>query len=155
MSFQLLAQIVLALSFLGMLAMILRKIPALARLPENAGRSEGYILKLKKKAQAANPFKGTKPEVFLQKMLSRVRILSLKTDNKAMDWIQTLGKRIDKKNNNFFHQIFPEEKNPFSRPDQAGQKSIKQDDYWKDIKKSVSTSAAAKRKSSAKRSKKK
>jgi len=145
-------QIVLVLSLLGMIALIGKKIPALAKLPENPSRSqEGYLLKLKKKAQDANPLKGTKPEVFLQKMLSRVRILSLKTDNKAMDWIQTLGKRIERKNNNFFHQIFPEEKNPFSRPDQPGQKNVKQDDYWKDIKKSVSQ----KRKSPVKKSKKK
>jgi len=135
-----------------MIAIIGKKIPALSQLPENAGRDqEGYLLKLKKKAQEVNPLKGTKPEIFLQKLLSKVRILSLKTDNKAMDWIQTLGKRIEKKNNNFFHQIFPEEKSPFSRPQQPVQENKDKDNYWKDIKESVSI----KRKSRARKAKKK
>ena len=152
MSFQLLlAQTTLALSFLGIAVMVGRKIPALSRLPENSIRSgEGYFLKLKKKAQDANPLKGTKPEIFLQKILSKIRILSLKTDNKAMDWMQSLSKRIEKKNSSFFHQIFPEEKSPFARPENPARQSGEQDSYWKDIKQSVSQ----KKKSRPRKSKK-
>jgi hypothetical protein len=156
MNFQILAQIILAFSFLGLAAIIARKIPALVALEVPESPKEGHLSKLKKKIQEANPLKGTKPEIFLQKILSKVRVLSLKADNKATDLIQILHKRVEKKGN--FSKIFPEkkeqtkEKSPNGSQNPISEKN-NSDNYWQEIKTSVS--AAAKRKSPAKKPKKK
>jgi len=135
--------------------MIVRKIPALVALDASDKSMKGHFLKLKKKIQEVNPFKGTKPEIFLQKILSKVRVLSLKADNKATDLIHILHKRVEKKNN--FFQIFPERKEQAKKNISSASKdpieNKKSDNYWQEIKTSVS--AAAKRKSSVKKSKKK
>ena len=156
MNFQILAaQIFLVASLIGLAIMIVRKIPALVALDVPKRSKEGYLLRLKKRAQEVNPFKGTKPEIFLQKILSKVRVLSLKADNKATDLIHILHKRVEKKNN--FFQIFPERKEQVEENAPNGSQNPienkKSDNYWQEIKTSVS--AVAKRKSSAKKPKKK
>lgn len=156
MNFQILAaQIILAVSFSGLVAIIARKIPALVALEMSESSPESRVLKLKKKITEINPFKEAKPEIFLQKILSKIRIWSLKADNKATELIQILHKRVQKKNN--FFQIFPERKDQAregSFPKSQNQTESKaSDNYWKEIKTSVSETA--KRKSPSKRSKKK
>jgi len=135
--------------------MIARKIPSLVALDVSDKSTIGHFLRLKKKIQEANPLKGTKPEIFLQKILSKIRVLSLKADNKATDLIQILHKRVEKKNN--FFQIFPERKEQAKKNSSSGSQdpieNKKSDNYWKEIKTSVS--ATAKRKSPSKKSKKK
>jgi hypothetical protein len=149
------AQIVLAASSLGLVVMIARKIPALVALDVSDRSKEGHILRLKKKIQEVNPLKGTKPEIFLQKLLSKIRVWSLKADNKATELIQILHKRVERKNN--FFQIFPERKDQAKENSPSGSQNPaenkKNDNYWKEIKTSVS--ATPKRKSPSKRSKKK
>ena len=154
MNFQLPALIVLVSSFSGIVLIVLKKMPALASLPENSTHPwEGYFLRLKKKFQEANPFKGTKPETFLQKLLSRVRILSLRADNRAMGWMESLAKRIEKKKNKIFTEMFPENQEHHSLF--SNQSKVKEgekpanDNYWQEIK----TSVSAKRRPSQKKKK--
>ena len=113
MNFELVAIIILFGSFLGMAAIISRKIPVLAELPEVPARAirKDTLSKLKEKIKVLNPFKSFSYEIFLQKLLSKIRILSLKTDNKTFNWLQKLRERAQKK------------------------KTEKSDTYWEEIKK--------------------
>ena len=113
MNFELVAIIILFGSFLGMAAIISRKIPVLAELPEVPARAirKDTLSKLKEKIKILNPFKSFSYEIFLQKLLSKIRILSLKTDNKTFNWLQKLRERAQKK------------------------KTEKSDTYWEEIKK--------------------
>ena len=113
MNFELVAIIILFGSFLGMAVIISRKIPVLAELPEVPARAirKDTLSKLKEKIKVLNPFKSFSYEIFLQKLLSKIRILSLKTDNKTFNWLQKLRERAQKK------------------------KTEKSDTYWEEIKK--------------------
>jgi hypothetical protein len=118
MNFELAALIILFGSLLGMGAIMFRKIPALVELPEipAAGINWGIIfLKLKEKIKILNPFKSFSHEMFLQKLLSRIRILTLKTDNKTSSWIQKLRERSQKgkfqDNKNYWEEIKKSTKN--------------------------------------------
>jgi hypothetical protein len=115
MNSELVAAIILFGSFLGMGAIISRKIPALMELPEIPARAnwKDTLSKLKEKVKILNPFKSFSYEIFLQKLLSKVRILSLKTDNKTFSWLQKLRERAQKK------------------------KNLENDNYWQEIKKST------------------
>ncbi|MDD4625364.1 MAG: hypothetical protein WCX23_03820 [Candidatus Paceibacterota bacterium] len=135
MNFQILAQIVLVTSFLGLAAIILKKMPLLAEAETSDGPLGGGFLRLKEKFREINPLKGAKPEIFLQKVLSKIRIWSLRADNKASDLIQILRERAEKKNN--FLQIFSEKKEKTENPDKASNIE-KGDNYWQEIKTSIS-----------------
>ncbi len=115
MNFELVAIIILFGSFLGMGAIISRKIPVLVELPEVPARDswKDTLSKLQEKIKALNPFKSFSYEIFLQKLLSKVRILSLKTDNKTFNWLQKLREKSQKK------------------------KNLENDNYWQEIKKST------------------
>ena len=71
MNFELVAIIILFGSFLGMAAIISRKIPVLAELPEVPARAirKDTLSKLKEKIKVLNPFKSFSYEIFLQKIL--------------------------------------------------------------------------------------
>ena len=115
MNSELVAVIILFGSFLGMGAIISRKIPALMELQEVPARAswKDTLSKLKEKVKILNPFKSFSYEIFLQKFLSKIRILSLKTDNKTFSWLQKLRERAQKK------------------------KNLENDNYWQEIKKST------------------
>ena len=115
MNFELVAIIILFGSFLGMGAIISRKIPVLMELQEVPARDswKDTLSKLKEKIKTLNPFKSFSYEIFLQKLLSKVRILSLKTDNKTFNRLQKLRERSLKK------------------------KNLENDNYWEEIKKST------------------
>jgi chromatin remodeling complex protein RSC6 len=106
--------IVLALSTFGLATMVLRKIPILTGLPEiSEGRlRESSWQKLGDKIKNSNPVKSFSFEVFLQKVLSRVRILTMKIESKTGSWLQVLRQK-------------------------ASQKNLGQDDYWQKLKKST------------------
>lgn len=152
MNFQILAQIILAFSFFGLAAIIFKKIPLLAELEVVDSSFKGRIFGLKEKLRKSNPLKDYKPEIFLQKILSKVRILSLKADNKASDLIQILHKRVQKKNN-FFYIFSEKEKAGTEKPVVAVKEAKKDDNYWQEIKTSVSLKT--KKRSSSKKTKKK
>ena len=92
-------------------AIILRKIPVLVKLPEILPQKEKGKLfsKLKEKIKILNPFKSLSSEIFLQKILTKIRIMSLKTDNKTFNWLQKLRERTQKKkaeeNDNYWEEI--------------------------------------------------
>lgn len=115
MNSELAAAIILFGSLLGMGAIISRKIPVLIELPEVPARVnwKDTLSKLKEKIKILNPFKSFSYEIFLQKLLSRVRILSLKSENKIGGWLQKLREKSQKK------------------------KNLENDNYWQELKKST------------------
>jgi len=109
MSFELIAGIILFLSFLGMAIIIFRKIPALLTLPEiSQEKKEGLILRLRNKIREINLLKNFSYDMFLQKILSKIRILTLKTDSKTFNWLQKLREKTQKKkldNDNYWEEL--------------------------------------------------
>lgn len=92
--------IVLTFSFLGILVIVYRKIPILAELQETAkpthswkNLSRGILQKLGR----IKPVKNFSPELFLHKILSKVRVLVLKIDTKTSSWLHRLRERAKKK----------------------------------------------------------
>lgn len=101
-------------SFIGLGIIGYKKIPILNELPKEKINLDikNNLLNLKKEAIEKNPFKGFSFEIFLQKILSKIRILNLKIENKTANWLQKLREKSCKKKEN------------------------EKDDYWKKIKKS-------------------
>jgi len=110
---ELIAVIILVCSFIGMGVIIFRKIPVLLTLPEILLQKESFISKLKERLKKLNPFRNFSYEIFLQKILTKVRILSLRTDNKTFNWLQKLREKAQKK------------------------KTEKKDNYWEEVKKEI------------------
>lgn len=97
-----------------MAIIIWRKIPVLVALPELLSeKGESFSLKLKKKIKELNPLKNFSYEIFLQKLISKIRILTLKTDSQTFNWLQKLREKIKKK------------------------KNLENDNYWEELKKST------------------
>lgn len=112
MTIELIATIILFCSLVGLGAIIFRKIPLLLELPESAPfhfNWRNIFLKIRNTA----PLKGFSGEIFLQKILSKFRVLTLKTENKTSNWLQKLRERAQKK------------------------KFIEKDNYWEEIRKST------------------
>jgi len=86
---------ILLFSFLGLIILIFRKIPILVNLPAVAG--EGFISKIKSRIKESPGFKNFSFEIFLQKIISQIRVLSLKTDHKTFSWLQKLREKTQKK----------------------------------------------------------
>jgi len=109
---ELIALIIFFSSLAGMGVIVYRKIPLLLELPETPPskfKRRDFLLKTKNSI----PLKGVSIEIFLQKILSKIRILTLKTDNKTSSWLEKLRTRS--------------QKNKFN----------KDDNYWQEIKKST------------------
>jgi hypothetical protein len=85
-----------------------QKIPLLLELPETAPAPFNWKEFLKK-IKNLIPFKGLSLEIFLQKILSKIRILTLKTDNKTSTLLQKLREKSQKKkfneNDNYWQEI--------------------------------------------------
>jgi hypothetical protein len=111
MSFNEIAKIVSFFSFLGMLIIIFRKIPVLVSLPEikEEGERKSRLSLLKEKIKKINPFKKISYETFLEKMVYKIRLLSLRTDNKTFQLLQDLKKKaLEKKkrlDDNYWQEI--------------------------------------------------
>lgn len=99
----LIATIILGISFLGIIWILFRKIPVLLSLPV-APAKESFFFKRFQKIKKINPFKNFSYEIFLQKILSKIRILSLRAENKTSGWLQKLRQKSqnkkEKENNN-------------------------------------------------------
>jgi len=98
--------IVFLLSLIGLTVILLRKIPLLLQLPETSPLNwKEWLVRIKDLLPAGN----FSFEIFLQKILSRVRVLTLKTDNKTSNWLQKLRERGQKKkfdeNDNYWREI--------------------------------------------------
>jgi len=91
---------------------LFRKVPLLLELPETAQSQFNWKEQL---ARIKNLplFKDFSFEIFLQKILSKIRILTLKTDSKTSNWLQRLRERS--------------QKNKFKE----------EDNYWEKVKKST------------------
>ncbi|MBZ9569724.1 hypothetical protein KJA16_02275 [Patescibacteria group bacterium] len=109
----LIAIIVLSFSLIGMGVILFRKVPVLTELSEVPGGFDFKIkfLQIKEKIKNSKYFKLLSFEVLLQKVLSKIRILSLKAENKISIWLQKLREKSQKKKEN--------------------------DKYWQELKKSI------------------
>lgn len=95
MSFDLIALIVLVLSFSGLAILVSRKVPELKAMPEPevVFLKKELRKKIKDKTKEVLKERSNSLESFLHKLLSKVRILSLKVDKKVSDWIVRLRRR--------------------------------------------------------------
>jgi hypothetical protein len=84
----------------------------LKSLTERAKKSD-LVNKIKETSfiKKLTPSKDFSPEIFLQKILSKIRVLVLKIDHKTSTWLQALRERAKKRT------------------------FLKKDDYWKKLKK--------------------
>ncbi|MFN4160896.1 MAG: hypothetical protein ACK4FW_02765, partial [Stenotrophomonas sp.] len=59
------------------------------------------------KLKEVNPFKNFSFDIFLQKMIFKVRILSLKVDNLTFNWLRKLREKYlqKKKKDNYWEEI--------------------------------------------------
>ncbi|MBI4359125.1 MAG: hypothetical protein HY577_00855 [Candidatus Nealsonbacteria bacterium] len=100
---EVLAKIIFLGSLTGMLVIFFRKAPLLASLPKTTPvfeKREGAWLflfrKLKEKLKDLPFLKDFSPEMFLQRILSRIRIFTLKLESKTGQWLEALRKRSQK-----------------------------------------------------------
>ena len=100
------------LGFFGVLIILLKKIPVLAELPEKSSTNflEASVLNFRDQIKDLNSFKNFSIELFLQKILSRLKVLILKIENLITLWLRKLREKSIEKNN---HQP---------------------DNYWKELK---------------------
>ena len=91
--------IILILGLIGMSVILLRKMQILNKLPEPAGGLQQFLgLKIK---EGVKKFPGTRDfsyEVYLQKILSKIRVFTLKTDHKTSGWLERLRQKNNQKN---------------------------------------------------------
>jgi len=111
---ELIAIVILIGSIFGMGVILVRKIPILRTLPiERKLPRENLFSKLKNKIIILNPLKSFSTEIFLQKVLSKIRILTLKIESKTANWLAKLREKSKKK------------------------KKLENDNYWEEFKKST------------------
>ena len=99
MSYEIAATIILLLSLIGMGLILYRKTPLLVNLPEVVKQpsTENLFSKLKNRIKNIPAIKSFSSDVFLQKIISKIRILSLKTDAKTLNWLQKLREKAQKR----------------------------------------------------------
>ena len=96
---QLLSIIVLFLSLAGMAVILLRKMPVLGKLPErDFAFGNSLVCGLRGGLKKMPVIKGFSYELYLQKVLSKIRVLTLKTENKTGSWLERLRQKNCKKN---------------------------------------------------------
>jgi len=95
----LIATFVFILSLSGALFIAYQKIPLLVNLPIGAGKesNQSWFLKIKNKIKNIGFVKNFSYDIFLQKILSRVKVLTLRADNKTSNWLQDLRQKYKKK----------------------------------------------------------
>jgi len=119
MNYEFAAIITLFGSFIGMGVILIRKIPALKELSNSHPSATlappliNWYKWLGEKIRIPRYFTMPAAEIFLQRILSKIRILTLKLENKTGSWLQKLREKSQKK------------------------KFKENDNYWKEIKKST------------------
>ena len=99
------AVIVFWASLSGVIIILLRKIPALLRIPipqNTLSKSRVLINKVK----AVNPWKNFSYKKSLAKLLLRFKIINLKLENKTSHWIENLRSGSKKKESDFPEQYW-------------------------------------------------
>lgn len=107
MSFEKIMLIISLISFLGILVLVLRKIPLLSGLPETVS-GDGLFFKLKNVMKGAPVFRSFSFEIILHKTLSQLRVWSLKADNKTFNLLKNLREKNYKKkleNENYWEEV--------------------------------------------------
>lgn len=98
--------IISLLGFFGMGALAFRKISVLSSLPETENKSAVSEIKEGiKKVPFSKSFSG---EIILHKIISQIRVLSLKADNKTFMWLKALREKNQQKrlkNENYWDEI--------------------------------------------------
>ena len=96
----LIAIIILTGSLLGMSVILFKKIPILAGLPEISPETrEPIVLKIKDAIKNLPGIRNFSYTILLQKILSKIRILTLKTENQTGNWLEKLRRKSNQKNN--------------------------------------------------------
>lgn len=121
---EILAKIVLIGSLIGMFVIFFKKAPLLAGLPKTTSvfEKKGNIWlilfrKLKERLKNLPFLRDFASEIFLQKILSRFRVLTLKIESQTGQWLEFLRKRSrenktpDKKNDKYWETIENKDKN--------------------------------------------
>ncbi|MCX6764284.1 MAG: hypothetical protein NTU58_01075 [Candidatus Nealsonbacteria bacterium] len=109
---ELIAKIILGTSLTGIGAILIRKIPLLkepAFQQIDILEGKNIFLKIKDKILTFKIF--SSPELFLQKILSKVRVFTLRFEKKIEDQLKNLREKAKEKNN------------------------LGKDDYWDEVKK--------------------
>lgn len=98
----LIAIVILFGSLIGMGTILGRKISAIAELPEApfSFNLKIKLLQIKEKIKNLKYFKSFSFEFLLQKILSKIRILSLRIEKKTSFWLQKLREKSMKKKEN-------------------------------------------------------
>jgi hypothetical protein len=99
MSFETTALITLFFSSIGLGGIILRKIPVLISLPESDLREKKEVLVsgFQKEVKKNRRFKDISSDLFLEKLLMKIRSLSRKTDKKTFQWLRRVRKNSQRK----------------------------------------------------------
>lgn len=105
------ALFILIASLSGMVSIIFRKTNVLLTLPQVLPQRETPFLELKGRLKKLNFLKHFSSEIFLQKIISKIRILSLKVDNFTFRLLKKLREKYQRK------------------------KLEKEDNYWEEVKK--------------------
>lgn len=113
MNYKTIFKIILVFSSIGLGGIIFKKIPALSALSEKELKEEVRKSELMERLRKVKIFRNFSYEKFLQKLLTKVRILSLKTDNKTSNWLKKLKDNTQRK------------------------KIMKDDNYWDEIRKAT------------------
>ena len=95
-------------SLFGLLFILYLKIPVLLELPETSIKDKDKaILRFKKQLKKIKPLSHFSYEKWLARVLFKIRILTLKTDNKTFNWLQKLNQKSQKKklNDNYWQEI--------------------------------------------------
>ena len=93
---EIIALILLIFSLIGMGVILFGKIPILLELPETKS-SLNFKINISSKVKKIPPFKKFSIEFFLQKILSKIRILTLKTDYQTFHWLLKLREKSKRK----------------------------------------------------------
>jgi len=108
---ELIATIILVISFLGVLVILFWKIPALINLPIQKKESfhESLFFGLSNIIKNSALLRSLSLDNILHKLLTKIRVLTLKTDNKTTNWLQRLRAKSQKKheiqNDNYWEEI--------------------------------------------------
>ena len=91
--------VILFLSLAGMAVILLRKMTVLGKLPErDFAFGNSLVCGLRGGLKKMPVIKGFSYELYLQKVLSKIRVLTLKTENKTGSWLERLRQKNCKKN---------------------------------------------------------
>ncbi|MFA5368887.1 MAG: hypothetical protein WC303_02670 [Candidatus Paceibacterota bacterium] len=116
MNFEIIAEIILAVSFLGIIGIVFRKIPHIKDLPhkEDFLRTKKIKEKIKETTIEYWTEKMGEVKIFLQKFLLKTRVLFMKADNRAVALLHKLTETPEKSKTTV-------------------------DDYWKGLKTSIAS----------------